>query len=67
MLDADAYQAFRDAGIYDAETARRYRRLLAQGGARHGMELYREFRGRDPEIGPLLDRRGLQPEKATAS
>ncbi len=59
VLDADGFQAFRDAGVYDPETARRYRRLLAQGGTRHGMELYREFRGRDPEIRPLLKRRGL--------
>ena len=33
--------------------------LLSRGGTRSGMELYREFRGRDPEIGPLLERRGL--------
>ena len=59
VLDADGFEAFRDAGLFDQETARRYRRLLAQGGSRHGMELYREFRGRDPEIAPLLKRRGL--------
>ena len=37
----------------------RLRRLLSRGGSRPGMELYRELRGRDPEIGPLLERRGL--------
>ena len=59
VLDADAFEAFREAGLFDPDTARRYRRLLSQGGTRHGMELYREFRGRDPEIGPFLKRRGL--------
>ncbi len=59
VLDADAFEAFRKAGLFDPETARRYRRLLSQGGTRPGMELYREFRGRDPEIEPLLARRGL--------
>ena len=59
VLDADAFEAFRENGLFDPGTARKLRRLLSQGGSRHGMELYREFRGRDPEIGPLLERRGL--------
>ncbi len=59
VLDADGFEAFREAGLFDPETAGRLRRLLTQGGTRPGMELYREFRGRDPEIGPLLERRGL--------
>ena len=59
VLDADGFEAFREAGLFDSETAGRLRHLLSQGGSRHGMELYREFRGRDPEIEPLLERRGL--------
>ncbi len=59
VLDADAFQAFKETSLFDQETAARFRRLLARGGTRPGMELYREFRGRDPEIGPLLQRRGL--------
>ncbi len=59
VLDADGFEAFREAGLFDPETAGRLRHLLAQGGTRPGMELYREFRGRDPEIEPLLKRRGL--------
>ncbi len=59
VLDADAFEAFREAGLFDPETAGRYRRLLSQGNTRPGMELYREFRGRDPVIEPLLERRGL--------
>jgi peptidyl-dipeptidase Dcp len=59
VLDADAFEAFKEAGLFDPEMAARFRRLLARGGSRPGMELYREFRGRDPEITPLLVRRGL--------
>ncbi len=60
VLDADAFQAFVETSLFDQETARRYRRLLSQGGSRPGMELYQEFRGRAPEIEPLLVRRGLR-------
>ena len=61
VLDADAFQAFRETSIFDQESARRFRRLLAQGGSRPGMDLYLEFRGREPVITPLLERRGLNP------
>ena len=59
VLDADAFEAFRETSLFDQETARKYRRLLSQGGSRPGMELYREFRGREPEIAALLERRGF--------
>jgi peptidyl-dipeptidase Dcp len=59
VLDADAFEAFRENGIFDRATARRYRELLSRGGSRPGMELYERFRGRAPEIAPLLERRGL--------
>jgi len=59
VLDADAFEAFKETSLFDPETAARYRRLLSRGGTRAGMDLYREFRGRDPEIAPLLARRGL--------
>jgi peptidyl-dipeptidase Dcp len=59
VLDADAFQAFKETSLFDQETARKYRVLLSQGGSRPGMELYEEFRGRPPEIQPLLERRGL--------
>ena len=59
VLDADAFQAFKETSLFDKETASRFRRLLSLGGSRPGMELYRDFRGRDPEIEPLLKRRGL--------
>jgi len=62
VLDADAFEAFKETSLFDQETATEFRRLLSYGGSRPGMELYREFRGRDPEIGPLLARRGLAGE-----
>ncbi len=59
VLDADAFQAFKETSIFDQETARKYRHMLSQGGTKPGMELYVEFRGREPEIAPLLRKRGL--------
>ena len=60
VLDADAFQAFKETSLFDSETATRFRQeVLSQGGTRPGMELYGAFRGRDPSIEPLLERRGL--------
>jgi len=60
ILDADAFMAFKETSLFDPETAARYRtEILSKGGTLPGMELYRNFRGRDPEIGPLLEKRGL--------
>jgi peptidyl-dipeptidase Dcp len=61
ILDADAFMAFQETSLFDPATAARYRQeILSKGGTpRPGMELYRNFRGREPEIGPLLKKRGL--------
>jgi len=60
VLDKDAYQAFKESGdLFDAETAAKLRHMLSQGGSRDGMDLYEEFRGKPPEITPLLEARGL--------
>ena len=59
VLDADCFQAFKETSLFDKEVAARYRKLLSQGGSRPGMELYEEFRGRAPEIEPLLVKKGL--------
>ncbi|NIA27854.1 MAG: peptidase M3 [Desulfobulbaceae bacterium] len=60
ILDADTFMAFKETSLFDPETAARYRtEILSKGGTLPGMELYRNFRGRDPEIGPLLEKRGL--------
>jgi peptidyl-dipeptidase Dcp len=60
VLDADAFEAFQETDLFDQETAAKYRALLAAGGSQPGMDLYRTFRGRDPEIEPLLKKKGLQ-------
>ena len=60
VLDADAFQAFKENGIFDRETGNAYRKnILAAGGTEDPMVLYRRFRGKDPSVQPLLDRRGL--------
>jgi peptidyl-dipeptidase Dcp len=60
VLDADAFQAFKETSLFDPETAARYREeILSKGGTAPSAELYRNFRGRDPVIGPLLENRGL--------
>ena len=60
VLDADAFQAFKENGIFDRETGNAYRKnILAAGGTEDPMVLYRRFRGKDPSVKPLLDRRGL--------
>ncbi|MBW6499493.1 MAG: M3 family metallopeptidase [Bacteroidales bacterium] len=61
ILDADAYEAFRETGdLFDAETALSFRKnILERGGTKDPMELYVNFRGREPEVEPLLRQRGL--------
>ena len=61
VLDADAYAAFLETGdLFDPATARKLREeVLSRGGTRPGMELYRNFRGREPSIDALLEKRGL--------
>jgi peptidyl-dipeptidase Dcp len=60
VLDADAFQAFKETSLFDPETAARYRtEILSKGGTLPAAELYRNFRGRDPKIEPLLINRGL--------
>ena len=60
VLDADAFELFKEKGLFDKETALRFRALLAAGGTVHPMELYKSFRGRNPNIEALLKRAGLQ-------
>jgi peptidyl-dipeptidase Dcp len=60
VVDADAFQAFKEKGLFDQDTAARFRTyILGAGGTDDPMVLYKKFRGREPEIGPLLTRRGL--------
>ena len=60
VLDNDAFEAFEEAGLYDQDTANRFRKeILEKNGAADYMEMYRNFRGREPRIEPLLKNRGL--------
>jgi peptidyl-dipeptidase Dcp len=60
VLDADTVEWFRENGGLTRANGDRFRaRLLGVGGAKDPLEAYRDFRGRDAEIGPLLKRRGL--------
>jgi oligopeptidase A len=60
VLSADAFAAFEEAGIFDQETGQRFlSSILEQGGSREPMELFVEFRGREPTIDALLRHSGL--------
>jgi peptidyl-dipeptidase Dcp len=60
VLDADTVEWFRENGGLTRQNGDRFReRLLGVGGSKDPLEAYRDFRGRDAEIQPLLDRRGL--------
>ena len=62
VLDADAFEAFREKGIFDRTTATSFRKnVLEKGGTEEAMTLYKAFRGREPSVEPLLVRRGLAP------
>ena len=61
MLDADGFEAFREAGDpFDAATAARLRTVLSAGDTRDPMQLYVGFRGRAPSTAALLRGRGLE-------
>ena len=61
VLDADAFQAFKETSLFDQKTATSFREnILAKGGTEDPMTLYKRFRGREPKIEPLLENRGLK-------
>lgn len=60
VLDTDAFQAFKETSLFDQEKARLFREnVLEKGGTEDPAVLYRKFRGADPKIEPLLNKRGL--------
>ncbi len=62
VLDADGFAAFADAGDpFDPALAARLKAIYSAGDTADPMGLYRDFRGRDPAIAPLLAQRGLAP------
>jgi peptidyl-dipeptidase Dcp len=61
VIDSDAYAWFLENGGLTRPNGQRFRDMvLARGGSGDMATIYRQFRGRDPEIGPLLDNRGLR-------
>lgn len=61
VLDADAFAAFKEEGIFNPETASRFRNeVLSRGASEPPMTLYRRFRGGEPTIDALLKRNGIK-------
>lgn len=61
VLDADAFSVFERNGIFDRDTAMRFRKTILEcGGSVNPSELYRDFRGQDPDIEALLHRDGIK-------
>ena len=61
VLDADIYQLFKEKGIFDPATALSFRQnILEPGNGAEALELFKRFRGREPQVDALLERRGLK-------
>lgn len=61
VLDADAFELFKEKGIFNPEVAKSFREnILSKGGTEHPMTLYKRFRGQEPTIDALLKRSGLK-------
>ena len=61
VLDSDAFQAFKEkVNLFDPATAKAFRKLLSKGGSENPAAVYREFRGRDPHVEALIEKRGLK-------
>ena len=61
VLDADAFSVFKREGIFNPDTAQRFRDcVLSKGGTEHPMTLYKRFRGGEPTIDALLERNGIK-------
>jgi len=61
VLDADAFQAFKETSLFDPETAKKFREnILARGNTEDPMTLYVQFRGAEPKIDAVLERKGLK-------
>jgi len=61
VLDADAFAVFKKEGIFNKDTAQRFRDcILSKGGTEHPMTLYKRFKGAEPTIDALLERNGIK-------
>ncbi|KYG80493.1 peptidase M3 [Roseivirga seohaensis] len=60
VLDADAFEYFKENGIFNKEIANKFKdNILSKGGSEHPMTLYKRFRGQEPDVKALLRRAGL--------
>lgn len=60
VLDADAFEYFKEKGLFNQEVAQKFKEnILSRGGTEHPMDLYKKFRGREPDPNALLRRDGL--------
>ena len=63
VLDADAFEAFKEKGIFNKEVATNFKNnVLSKGGTQKPMALYKQFRGKEPSVDALLKRAGLLDE-----
>lgn len=61
VLDNDAFEAFKEHGVFDKQTAELFRRnVLEKGDSEDPMTLYKNFRGAEPQLGPMLKNRGIK-------
>ena len=60
VLDADAFAAFKEEGVFNPAPAKRFKKMLRSGGTVDPSELYREFRGKDATVDALLHRDGIK-------
>ena len=61
VLDNDAFEAFKEHGIFDKETADLFRHnVLERGDSEDPMTLYKKFRGAEPQLDPMLKNRGMK-------
>jgi len=61
VLDADAFSVFKEKGLFDQETAASFRdNILSKGNTAPAMELYKNFRGSEPQLDAFLERNGLK-------
>ena len=60
VLDADAFEYFKEQGLFNKEIGTKFKKsILSRGGTAHPMDLFKEFRGREPDTQALLKRDGL--------
>ncbi|HLY53877.1 MAG TPA: M3 family metallopeptidase [Steroidobacteraceae bacterium] len=68
VLAADAFAAFEESGVFDRGTAQRFLdAILSRGGSRDALEAFVEFRGRRPDVRPLLKQHGILPTDGLAA